>query len=135
MRCNNASALYEQCEEPVDEVLEFDAVVLATGYVRDLHETMLKPLRHLLGEKSVSHTDGDGVGTVGWTVDEKYRVLFPDESVDGREAGIWLQGCNEKTHGVCNFSLSFSIFPPPPLSWISVSSFWWSPLTFAGTVE
>ena len=95
MRCTNATALYEQSDEPVEEVLEFDAVILATGYVRDIHETMLKPLRHLLGS-----AHGDGVGKAEWMVDERYRVLFPDGNVDGGEAGIWLQGCNEKTHGV-----------------------------------
>lgn len=115
MRCKNATALYEQSEEPVEETLEFDAVILATGYVRDLHETMLKPLQHLLMKAPLS-PDGDGAGTAGWMVDERYRVLFPDENVDGREAGIWLQGCNEKTHGVCLFFSLFSLFSLFPLS-------------------
>lgn len=96
MRCNNATSLYEKSDEPVDEKLEFDAVVLATGYVRDLHQGMLKPLEGLL--------EGEGEGEGGkreWRVDEKYRVLFPERNVDNGKAGIWLQGCNEKTHGVC----------------------------------
>ena len=100
--------------------LEFDAVVLATGYVRDLHETMLKPLRHLL-EKSP-----DDAGRVGWTVDEKYRVVFPDENVDSSEAGIWLQGCNEKTHGVCLFPLFFSLSHLPSRSIITGARLFWT---------
>ncbi|KAL8646860.1 MAG: hypothetical protein Q9226_006681 [Calogaya cf. arnoldii] len=40
----NATSQYEKTDEPVDEQLEFDAVILATGYVRDLHLEMLKPL-------------------------------------------------------------------------------------------
>ncbi|KAL8725249.1 MAG: hypothetical protein Q9181_006483, partial [Wetmoreana brouardii] len=100
MTCQNATALYEKSDEPVDEVLEFDAVILATGYVRDLHNRMLKPLEHLLPKFS---SGGKGE-SAKWSVDEHYRVVFPSDCVDNSQAGVWLQGCNEKTHGASEVS-------------------------------
>lgn len=32
-------------------------------------------------------------------VGRDYKILYDDRKVD-EEAGIWLQGCNERTHGV-----------------------------------
>lgn len=74
-----------------DEVLEVDAVFVATGYQRDLHETLMKDARHLM-------PGGDLEGS-RWTVQRDYRVAFEDGRVSD-EAGVWLQGCCEKTHGV-----------------------------------
>ena len=93
LRCENATALYEKCCEPVDEVLEFDVVILATGYTRDMHIGMLKPLMHLLPEGPTS-------STCECMVQEDYRLCLEKTKVDLDKAGIWLQGCNEKTHGV-----------------------------------
>ena len=73
---------------PMREHFEYDLVVLATGYRHNGHEDMLEPLRRVSG-KDVEC----------WTVAKDYRL-----SIDGlnisQHAGIWLQGCNEKTHGV-----------------------------------
>lgn len=64
----------------------FDAVIFATGYVRNLHETLLKPAKGLLeGE----HCE----------VGRDYRVKFREGAV-ARDSGVWLQGCCESTHGV-----------------------------------
>jgi hypothetical protein len=32
-------------------------------------------------------------------VQRDYRVNFADKAI-GADAGVWLQGCNEQTHGV-----------------------------------
>jgi L-ornithine N5-oxygenase len=71
-------------EEKISD--EFDLVIFGTGYTRDMHRKLLTPVEGLFsGEKC--------------TVDRRYRVVFKDEAV-AREAGIWLQGCCEDTHGV-----------------------------------
>lgn len=92
--CDNATSQYEKCDDPVDEQLEFDAVVLATGYARDIHLKMLEPLHHLVAQPRGSS------GKVDWRVAEDYGVVFDSQKVDRSQAGVWLQGCNEKTHGV-----------------------------------
>lgn len=76
------------------EVLDVDVVFVATGYKRDVHETLLEDAQWLLpgGDKK-------------WSVQRDYRVNFADGMVSG-EAGVWLQGCCEGTHGV---SLFFSL--------------------------
>ena len=64
----------------------FDLAMLATGYERNGHETLLQPTRHLLQENH-------------FTVERNYRVMFRKHAVaDG--CGIWLQGCCEDSHGV-----------------------------------
>lgn len=92
--CDNATSQYEKCDEPVHDQLEFDAVILATGYVRDLHLEMLKPLQQLAAQPTGASEGFE------WRVSEDYRVVFESGKVDSSQAGIWLQGCNEKTHGV-----------------------------------
>lgn len=76
------------------EVLDVDALMVATGYLRDAHEQLLEPVRSLW---SVDQTS--------WNTGRDYRV-----SLDGGKvspiAGIWLQGCNEKTHGLSDSLLS-----------------------------
>lgn len=64
----------------------------ATGYVRNAHEGMLSPVQSLLPEQEEK-----------FRVGRDYRVLLDEEKVDGR-AGVWLQGCNEGTHGVSSLS-------------------------------
>ena len=64
----------------------FDLVIVATGYQRNVHETLLEPARDLLLSNQ-------------YAVDRNYRLKFRDNSVkDG--CGIWLQGCCEDSHGV-----------------------------------
>ena len=79
------------------EILDFDAIFVATGYHRDLHETLLKDARHLM--------PGGDLKDAKWAVQRDYRVNFADKKVS-EDAGVWLQGCCETTHGV-------SLFPPP----------------------
>jgi L-ornithine N5-oxygenase len=75
------------------ELLAADAVVLATGYTRNMHVQMLKQCQMLNG-----NANGE------WTIGRKYGVqLNPDVAGD---IGIWLQGCNESTHGLSDSLLS-----------------------------
>jgi L-ornithine N5-oxygenase len=77
----------------VEEDLEVDHVFTATGYVRNAHENMLSQVSALLPKDERK-----------FNVGRDYRVAFDDSKVD-RSAGVWLQGCNEGTHGVsCSFS-------------------------------
>ena len=64
----------------------FDIAILGTGYVRNGHETLLQPTRHLLLENK-------------YDVERNYRVRFRKGAV-ADDSGIWLQGCCEATHGV-----------------------------------
>ncbi len=74
--------------------MDFDFVIVATGYTRNEHEKLLgKWLRDIPG-RDQSHTP--------WTVGRDYRVNFESETAISPEAGVWLQGCNENTHGVRN---------------------------------
>jgi L-ornithine N5-oxygenase len=77
------------------EVLDVDAVFVATGYHRDLHETLLKDARHLM--------PGGELEGAKWKVQRNYRIDFTEKSVAG-DAGVWLQGCCESTHGVSSSS-------------------------------
>jgi L-ornithine N5-oxygenase len=78
-------------DEDVEEDLEVDYVFTATGYKRNTHETMLSEIRDLL--------PGDLEKEGKFPVARDYRVQW-DENKVAREAGLWLQGCNEGTHGV-----------------------------------
>lgn len=78
------------------EVLDFDAVFVATGYQRDMHETLLKDARHLMPAGVLEDAK--------WTVGRDYKVSFADKKV-ASDAGVWLQGCCEKTHGVSVLAL------------------------------
>lgn len=78
-----------------DEEFEVDYVFTATGYVRNAHESMLSEVKNLLPASAQQ----EGKFRVG----RDYRVSFEQGKVDDN-AGVWLQGCNEGTHGV---SLSF----------------------------
>ena len=73
----------------------FELVIVGTGYIRNVHETLLTPTRRLL-------SDPDEPFSVG----RDYRVRFREGAV-ADEAGIWLQGCCENSHGVC---VSIEIF-------------------------
>lgn len=86
------------------EVLDVDAVFVATGYHRDLHETLLRDARHLL--------PGGDLKDARWEVQRDYKIRFADKKVS-EDAGVWLQGCCESTHGV-------SLMPTSGLYVISV---------------
>lgn len=80
------------------ECLDVDLVVVASGYRRDAHEDILKYIKHLM-------TDGEDDNGASYGVGRDYRVHFKNGSVEP-DAGIWLQGCNESTHGLSDTLLS-----------------------------
>lgn len=79
---------------PESEVLEMDALIVATGYQRDAHEDLLEPVRALRP-----------AGQAAWRLGRDYRVMLDPGKVSA-QAGIWLQGCNEQTHGLSDTLLS-----------------------------
>ena len=76
------------------DTVEVDAVFLATGYRRNAHEMMLKGVEHLRRPEESR-----------WQVRRDYKVEMDPEKVNPK-AGIWLQGCNESTHGLSDTLLS-----------------------------
>lgn len=74
------------------EALKFDAVILATGYKYLRVPSMLKNLRKFMATES----------TEPLSVDRTYRL----KTTDNLLAGIYLQGCNEETHGISDTLLS-----------------------------
>ncbi|KMU79992.1 L-ornithine 5-monooxygenase [Coccidioides immitis RMSCC 3703] len=81
-------------ESKVNDNLTVDALIVATGYVRDAHEDMMQPIEFLRPG-----------GHENWKVQRDYRVILDESKVD-HHAGIWLQGCNELTHGISDTLLS-----------------------------
>lgn len=79
------------------DTIDVDAVFVATGYFRDLHETLLKDARHLM--------PGGDLKDAKWSVQRDYRINFENKTVS-QDAGVWLQGCCETTHGVSGPSLA-----------------------------
>ena len=71
-----------------------DAVITATGYKRDSHLEMLEELKEL-GQ----------LRNGAWQVGRDYRLQL-DEELVSNDAGIWLQGSNEATHGIADSLLS-----------------------------
>ncbi|MBA7497203.1 L-ornithine N(5)-monooxygenase [subsurface metagenome] len=76
------------------EEMQFDAVVLATGYIRDVHNQMLKDCQFINGSQ-------DGT----WTAERDYQVQLNRDLVEP-DVSIYLQGCNEQTHGLSDSLLS-----------------------------
>lgn len=67
----------------------FDLVVFATGYKHDGYKHLIEPLTQVFGPSEQ------------WAkVSKDYRLLVPGH--ESHNAGVWLQGCNEETHGVSN---------------------------------
>ena len=75
-----------------EELLHVDLLVAATGYERNAHEEMLRKAEHLRPTDS-------------WDVRRDYRLALDADKVSD-EAGLWLQGCNESTHGLSDTLLS-----------------------------
>jgi L-ornithine N5-oxygenase len=88
----NATGVQGSGEE---EELEVDYVFTATGYKRNAHEEILSELTKLLPSDSNSK----------FGVKRDYSVVFDGTKVD-ESAGVWLQGCNEGTHGLSDTLLS-----------------------------
>ncbi|KAI9890952.1 MAG: hypothetical protein M1814_003453 [Vezdaea aestivalis] len=77
--------------------IDADAVFVATGYSRNAHEDMLRPIEHLKPRPNGHSTQ--------WEVSRDYRVQL-NGHLASPDVGIWLQGCNEKTHGLSDTLLS-----------------------------
>ncbi|KAK0835173.1 hypothetical protein LTR03_014183 [Friedmanniomyces endolithicus] len=97
LHVNDSSAVSADRLKPTTETLTADLVVVASGYRRDAHEDLLKGLRGLM-------PGGDSKGQT-WQVRRDYSVEFSEGSVS-EDAGVWLQGCNEQTHGLSDSLLS-----------------------------
>jgi len=78
------------------EQLDFDLVYVAAGYDRNAYEYMLRDCRHLM--------PGGDAGQK-WSVARDYSVEFEAGKLEAG-AGVWLQGCNEMTHGLSDTLLS-----------------------------
>ena len=76
------------------ETLPVDALMVATGYSRDAHTTLLQNMTHLRP-----------AGQTTWTPARDYRLDLDSGKVSP-DVGIWLQGCNERTHGLSDSLLS-----------------------------
>ncbi|PGH13041.1 hypothetical protein AJ79_03878 [Helicocarpus griseus UAMH5409] len=74
----------------------YDLVVLATGYTRNPFATMLKPLEKIVEPLATGEE---------YHVDRDYRLRFHQGKIQ-RDAGIWLQGCCESSHGLSDSLLS-----------------------------
>lgn len=92
-----------------DELVEADLVIAATGYQRNAHVGILKNAWDLLPKATPGGLEfGNGIS--GWNVNTEqgerkmavgrdYKVKFAPGAV-AEDAGVWLQGCCEGTHGV-----------------------------------
>lgn len=83
-----------------NEVLHLDALVIATGYTRDTHGKLCAPIEHL--KPSNANT---GPEANGWKVNRDYSLVLDRDKVSWG-TNIWLQGCNESTHGISDSLLS-----------------------------
>jgi L-ornithine N5-monooxygenase len=97
LHIQNDSGKYRARELSTTEYLDVDLVIVASGYRRDAHEKMLKGVRHLMPH--------GGQDSERWEVNRDYSVKFVDGGV-AADAGVWLQGCNEHTHGLSDSLLS-----------------------------
>ncbi|KAF2761325.1 L-ornithine N5-oxygenase sida, partial [Pseudovirgaria hyperparasitica] len=94
LHIHNTSGDFYVEGENGDEVIDVDAVFVATGYRRNAHEDMLEGAEGLRPN-----------GAHKWEVGRDYRVLFKEGTVV-EDAGVWLQGCCESTHGLSDSLLS-----------------------------
>ncbi|EHY59650.1 hypothetical protein HRR83_001076 [Exophiala dermatitidis] len=93
-RMNLTLTRLEPLSNKSQETMAFDAVVLATGYRRDAHIDMLRDCQSINANKN-------GV----WQPGRNYGLKLSPEAVE-EGVGIWLQGCNESTHGLSDSLLS-----------------------------
>lgn len=91
--------LNDPCGKAGEETIEVDYVFAATGYSCNAHEEILINIRQFMPE-DIGEKDNL------WPVQRDYRVIFDPEKVDSG-VSIWLQGCNEKTHGVSSSNFRF----------------------------
>ena len=105
-------------QDDIDEIIQADLVIAATGYQRMAHVDMLKDAYDLLPKASPLPAGKSPLrkGIAGWDVEtdqgqrtlavgRNYQVNFkPGAVADG--SGVWLQGCCEGTHGLSDTLLS-----------------------------
>lgn len=91
----NDSQAHGRSSIPQYQELDVDMVIVACGYERNVHEDLMRDLQPLRPE-------GDAAG---WKVNRNYAVNFVEGALE-EDRGIWLQGCNEKTHGLPDSLLS-----------------------------
>lgn len=97
LHIRNDSSRFGKGATSTEETIDIDAVFAATGYTRNVHEDMLRPAEHLRPRGNDS--------SKRWNVSRDYRVQFKPGTVSD-DAGVWLQGCNETTHGLSDVLLS-----------------------------
>ncbi|KAI6247756.1 L-ornithine N(5)-monooxygenase [Erysiphe necator] len=98
---NRSSVILTLCDSRdnnIRECIEVDYIFAATGYLCNAHEDILANVRPLLQYAMAQENKS-------WFVQRDYRVMFDADKVSS-ESGIWLQGCNEKTHGLSDTLLS-----------------------------
>ncbi|KAF2717076.1 putative L-ornithine 5-monooxygenase [Polychaeton citri CBS 116435] len=94
LHIHNDTGAYRRDTESADEELDAELIVVASGYVRNAHEDMMKGLRDLMPSEHKR-----------WEVNRDYSIKFEPSTVEAG-AGVWLQGCNENTHGLSDTLLS-----------------------------
>ncbi|KAL9109038.1 MAG: hypothetical protein Q9227_006278 [Pyrenula ochraceoflavens] len=103
------------------ETLQADAIIVATGYSRDSHNSLLTNIEPLRAHFPTTTTTTTTTATnhnetlnghtstklppTPWRVSRNYKLQL-DASKVSPNAGIWLQGCNESTHGLSDTLLS-----------------------------
>jgi L-ornithine N5-monooxygenase len=70
----------------------YDLVIAATGYKHDGHMDLLRPM-----------IEQSQLGN--WSVGKDYKLNIPSLPLS-QDTGIWVQGCNEETHGLSDTLLS-----------------------------
>ena len=98
LNIRNETGTFSASKKACEETLDVDLIVVASGYIRNAHEEMLKNVRHLM-------PGGGQNPEQRWSVGRDYRVETAPGAV-GEDSGLWLQGCNEKTHGLSDSLLS-----------------------------
>lgn len=94
----------EEGAEKEEEELDVDYIFTATGYRRDAHVEILQGCEELATGEGSDVKGENGLVKGKWGVTRDYRVKVVDGKVQDN-VGIWLQGCNESTHGVSFFPL------------------------------
>ncbi|THV71690.1 hydroxylase [Aureobasidium pullulans] len=97
LHIRNDTAKFRRCKASTNESLDVDLVMIASGYRRDHHEQLMSKVRPMM-------PGGDKPGQK-WTVNREYKVQFQEGAVS-KDSGVWLQGCNEGTHGLSDSLLS-----------------------------
>ena len=90
--------------------LEVDAVFVGTGYTRSAHAQLLNPILDLLTPSDAppdpsSPNQPSPKSKREFTVQRDYKIALSAAHVS-HAAGIYLQGCNQDTHGLADTLLS-----------------------------